>query len=420
MVRAEYSKGSRDIVLVIPTGGGKTATGGTFAANGVARGNPVLWLAHRTELIDQAAETLRNLGLHVGEIQADRTRDTTAPVQVATVQTLAARGETPPAKIVVHDECHHTTAATFRGVKDRYPDAVHLGLTATPGRADGTGLNNVFTSMVAPTCISELIAGGWLVPCDVDAPERYSDSLSMDPVDAIREKARGQVIVFNSNVNAAKVLAGALNLAGITAGYVDGTQSDRMRRDTIARFKSGELRVLTNVYVLTEGFDHPPTETVMLARGCGSESTFLQMVGRGLRSAPGKSRALLIDLMGCVHKHGLPDEDRDYSLEGDPLKAKEARVPLRTCPECACVFRTKPKCPRCGFEFPAPRGPAVDTRAMSRIGAVDGKEKQLDAWERIVRNAKLRGFKPGWAAHRFRELFGFWPPRLFPRFEEVV
>lgn len=419
--RAVVLQGAKDVAIVIPTGGGKTRTAAAFCSFGVAKGSRVLWIAHRTELIDQAAATLRAEGLIVGEIQADRVRDPSAPVQVATIQTLASRsGERPKANLIVVDECHHSTAKTYRELREAYPDAVVIGLTATPQRADGTALGNVFSHMVAPVGIRQLIDEGFLVPCDVIAPSTRVDALSMDPLEAIQKHGRGQIIAFCATVNEAKILAGRANLAGITSGYVDGTQNERQRTDAIARFRSGEIRLLCNVYVCTEGFDHPPTETCLLARGCGATSTYLQMVGRVLRSSPGKERALLIDLMGIVHEHGLPDEDREYSLEGSALKTKEKPTSLRTCPQCAAVFRPKPTCPRCQYVFPPPEARRVEARFVGRISAVVSRDDQLQLWTTLCRTAFDRGWKPGWAAYRFKERTGFFPPKNFPKFDEVT
>jgi superfamily II DNA or RNA helicase len=327
--------------------------------------------------------------------------------------------------VVVWDESHHATAATFRKVADRYPDALHLGLTATPERADGTALGNVFTKLVAPVGIAELVAAGHLVPCDVVGPPRMLDGLSQDPVEAVLEHAGGaQTVLFAATVGEAEEYARQLTARGVPAASVDGSMPSRRRDDVLARFARRELRVVTNVYVLTEGWDCPEASVCVLARGCGSVATYLQMVGRVLRPAPGKARALLVDLRGVVHQHGAPDEDRAYSLDGKAIREKEARLPLRQCPECGAVAKPRATCGRCGFAFPQPKRKAVEGVA---IGAVKGRPRSelIEAWRRLVLIARERKTKDGrpysptWAAVRFKEQFGFWPPRDFPRAHEV-
>ena len=152
----------------------------------------------------------------------------------------------------------------------------------------------------------------------------------------------------------------------------------------------------------------------MIARGCGSVSTYLQMVGRVLRPSPGKTSALLIDLCGVVHEHGLPTEDREYSLDGNPIKPRDRVTALRTCMECGATFRTKPECPRCGFEFPVREIRTIGT-SLNRVFAVVPTAEKRAVWDQLCAECVTRGYAPGWAAHKFRDRFGHWPATTFPR-----
>ncbi len=153
-VRAAVADGQRRICLVAPTGSGKTIIVAEIVRSGVERGRRVLFLAHRRELVAQAAEKLFNVGLSAGIIQAGCTPSPEYQVQIASVQTLHARAvrtrkiDPPPADLVVVDEAHHVRARSWRQILDLYPEAVVLGLTATPCRGDGRGLGNVFVVMV--------------------------------------------------------------------------------------------------------------------------------------------------------------------------------------------------------------------------------------------------------------------------------
>lgn len=422
-----YRAGSRAILLVMPTGAGKTITGLRFAIGAVEKGNRVVWLAHRRELVQQAASRLASAGVPHGVIYDGKpSTNPNAAIQVASLWTVAKSSAALPADVLIWDEAHHTVASTFLAVRARYPAAFHLGLTATPERADGTALGDVFERMVAPVTVPELIEAGHLVPCDVIGPARVTDTLSMDPADAVETYAKGrQTVVFAANRAECEQITDALNARGIRSAFVDGTMAVRRREEALRAFAAREIQVIVNVYVLTEGWDVPETAVCVLARKCGATGTFLQMVGRVLRPAPGKERALLVDLCGVVHQHGLPDEAREYSLDGKPIKRTEGRLALRQCPECGGVDKPKPICGRCGFKFPPPKRREVERTELARVN-VPPRAQLIKEWEALVLTARSRTtrdgkpYSPKWAALRFKEQFGFWPPRDFPRAHEVA
>lgn len=410
------------VLLVIPTGGGKTKTAVNCVFAAVSRGLRVLWIVHRRELAAQARDRMLRDGIErVGIILDGRpSTDPDAPVQIASAQTLASNGSRPPADLLVWDEAHHCVAETFRAIAAAYPRAYHLGLTATPERSDGTALGNVFSHLVAPVSIRELIDSGTLVPCDVIGPAKATSALSTDPLEAYRAHAGEQrAVVFIDSVAAARELAARFNEAGIPAGFVDGSQPVAERESVLQRFKSGALRVVCNVYVLTEGYDDPSLPVCILARGCGSAGMFLQIVGRVLRAAPGKSRATLIDLRGAVHRHGLPDEDRAYSLEGKPIRKANDAIKLSRCKDCGAVFRVATTCPRCGAQIASDKRQSVKASKLGKIARVATSEEKLAAWKRFCLHAREYGWKPGAAAHRFKAVFGHWPDRSLPTYERV-
>lgn len=389
--RQQYREGSRAILIVMPTGGGKTITAATFARNAIEKGRSVQWLAHRTELVAQARKTLLRLG---------------ARCEVDSVWTLARRPH-KPADVVIWDEAHHCTAETFRTVQARYPEALHIGLTATPQRADGVALGNVFTSLVCPVSIPELIDGGFLVPSDVIAPAKRTKNPAQTTEQALAEYcADGPTIVFVETVDEARRLAREVP----SCGYVSGDQSEAERDAAIKAFKRGETRILANVFVLTEGFDHPPTKNIILARGFGSVSTYLQCVGRGLRPSEGKKMCTIVDLYGCVHEHGMPDEEREYSLDGEGLSRKKPES-LRRCVQCGAVDRPgKPTCTRCGYVFPPPELKPVRKSDIARVSPAQRKD-HYDRWLHLHAVGVARGYKPGWAKVAFKEETGYWPSR---------
>lgn len=419
-VRAAWGEGARRVVLTIPTGGGKTRTGAAL----ITPGERTLWLAHRIELIAQATEALRAAGLDVAPLSS-RTRDMWAPVQVALLDTLVARrGVRPPADLVVMDECHHAAARTYADVLAAYPDARHLGLTATPQRSDGKPLGAHYERIVVGAQYSDLLALGHLVPCRVASTspaEGYLGSaLAQPPLAAWRAMPEGprQTFAFAASVELAHQYAAEFEADGIPSAAIDGKTPADERAEIIARFRDGAITVLWNVYVLTEGVDVPAASCCLLARGVGHAGPYLQMVGRVLRPAPGKVDARLIDLSGAVHVHGLPMCDREYALEGRAIRA--VGEALKNCPQCgACIPSAQSPCPDCGYVWPraviAP--PKVYDLALQwAIEQAGGDATAVPAdakrreWDRLVREMKARDWSIGFVAREYERVFAEKPP----------
>lgn len=359
-LRRSYQRGKRAPCLVLPTGGGKTIVAAAIIQGALALGNRTLFVAHRRELIGQTVDKLSRAG--IWDVRVIRAADDTgrpdAPVIVGSIQTLTMPrwlGRLPQADLVVPDECHHLVAARWRTLADAYPRARLLGLTATPERADGKALGDVFDDLIIGATVRELADAGHLVPCRVYAPPEQldSDQLALDPVGAYQQHGDGRrAIVFCVTVAHAEQVAQAFNAAGITAAVVVGTSPAEERATALRRFGAGDIRVCVNVNVLTEGFDDPPVACCILARKPQHAGTFLQMAGRVLRPAPGKTRATLIDLCGSVHDHGPPDLEREYSLDGKAISGA-VRDRIRQCPTCGAVFLVGPQaCPECGAVMP--------------------------------------------------------------------
>ncbi len=425
-VRAAYRAGARRIVLVAPTGAGKTAMGVGVVAGALRKGRRILWLAHRRELVGQASARLDSIGArdHGILLAGDARANPKAAIQVGSVQTLTARGEAPPADIIILDEAHHAVAATWRDLAAAYPNAeMVLGLTATPERGDRTPLGDVFQALVAEIKMAELLEGGFLVPCDVLGPGAYQDDLAWEPIDALlthgrrRDGSLRPSILFGSSVKHAQELAVEARRRGLRAECVDGATSVDKREASLAAFAAGRLDVITNVFVLTEGFDCPAAEVVVVARGCSATGTLLQMIGRVLRPSPstGKARALWLDLRGLAWVHGLPSDERTYSLTGRAIRssaaANEDLTPLRQCGACAAVFRWAPECPRCGARQPPRPAPKVKRAPLAEINAarVIPDETKKKKFDELAATCRARGYAPGWVGMRFKSIYGHWP-----------
>ena len=322
-VRAHWARKRRSVCVVAPTGAGKTRIGEELILD-----EPTVWCAHRRELITQTASRLavRFGAKEVGIVMPGEYPTPAARVQVATVQTLLARGDRPKAKTLVLDEAHHYAAEDWRQLVDAYPRARVLGLTATPERLDGAPLGDIFDELVVAASYSELIANGWLVPARVYRPATtLGNDLAQDPVTAWRLYSEGsRTFVFCGRVAVAHAWAQRFRDVGVRAAVVDASTPKTERDETLALFKRGTVRVIVNVNTMTEGVDVPEARTIILARAFGHVGSYLQAAGRGLRSAFEKRDMILIDLVGASLRHGLPTDDRTYSLSGRPISAPGA------------------------------------------------------------------------------------------------
>ncbi len=446
-VRAAYQAGARAVLLVAPTGAGKTVMFGYVASQTAARGKRVLVLAHRQELIRQASRKLTETGVPHGIIAPGHTA-TRDLVQVASVQTLGRRlGDRryPDGyDLIVVDEAHHAVAGQWRDVVDAFPNARLLGVTASPERLDGRGLGiaagGVFETMVLGPSVSDLIGGGFLSPVRIFAPAEapdlsgvrtrggdfeakgLSDAMSKPQVvgDAVvhyRRHANGQpTICFSPSVAHAEAMAEAFKGAGYRARAASGSTLMAERNSAISGLASGETQVLCAADLVSEGLDIPAVSAVILLRPTKSLGLYLQQVGRGLRPAPGKTHLVVLDHAGNTLRHGPPEMPRAWSLEGRPKKAKKADEdvpPARQCTECFAVHAPAPQCPECGHVYP------VTSREIEHVEgelhdvtdsltARWGKHRPLSQVLREAKDedlkaiAKARGYHPRWVNHVIR------------------
>lgn len=420
-VREAMRAGKRRVVLVIPTGGGKTRIGADIVRQAVARGSRVLWLAHRTELIDQTARTLIEYGLEVGVLAASSALAVaaSAPVQVCSIQTLLARQLRPPAELIIWDEAHHASegAEEWASLLDAYKGVAMLGLTATPERGDGKGLAPLFEAIVVGVTVRALTEAGYLAPCEVVRPAVLlkPNHLAQTPLDAYRKAANGmQGFLFARNVDEAQAYAAEFSAAGIPALAISAGTKAAERTAALEMFRAGVIKILANVYIFTEGTDLPMAQVCILARGASSPGIYLQMVGRVLRPHPGKTAAMLIDLRGISHIHGMPEDERVYSLEGKAIALAESS-PCKVCS--AALPGGAYPCAACGYMPEAGEGdPAeteVDNVALVKF-ARKIAESRAQRWEtcvRWVRQAKWSGHKIGYVRHKWRAVYGAEIPR---------
>lgn len=421
LVRGAFRDGGKRVVLVVPTGGGKTRIGSAIAERAIMRGRRVLWLAHRTELIEQTAKTLHEHGLSVGVIAASSAWpiDLAAPIQVASIQTLLARDIRPDAQLVIPDECHHISesAPQWASLFESYAGVPTVGLTATPERGDGSGLAPVFDRLVVGTTVRALTADGHLVPCEVVRPGRLlkPGNLAQEPLAAYQEHTPGQQgFLFAKSVEEAQQYADQFSAAGIrTACIHAGTKPDD-RAVALELFKQGVVRILSNVYIFTEGTDLPQASVCILARGASTAGIYLQMVGRVLRPHRSKTKATLIDLRGVSHVHLMPEDERLYSLEGKGITSSE----VAKCKVCSQALGTAGyPCAGCGYAPEAgdngANGSEVTNDPLVKYARMiaQGPQQRFETLVRWLRAADAKMHKRSSVAHKWRAVYGTPPER---------
>lgn len=334
---ARLEKGKK-VMMQLPTGGGKTAVFSQIANHYLSQGRSVLVIAHREELILQARSKLRKItGMQPGIVKAGHDLTLDAMVQIASIQTLAARNslELKPELIIV-DEAHHAPSRSYRNVLRRFDGAELLGVTATPWRADRKGFPD-FDELVCGPTVRELIKDGWLcayrlfgdpnpMPADVKrvggdfsisqlAQRNNIKTLSGQIVSTWQEHSPGKkTLVFAINVDHSKAIAARYNAAGIKAVHLDATAKQCDRAQVLKDFENDKIQVLTSVGLFSEGLDIPSLEVVQVARPTQSLALWLQMAGRALRPCAGKVEALIIDHTDNWRRLGRPCVDRLWTL----------------------------------------------------------------------------------------------------------
>jgi superfamily II DNA or RNA helicase len=455
-LRWSFHHGSRRTVLYAPTGAGKTVIAAQIVKGAVDKGRQVIFLAHRRELVNQASDKLIKFGVEHGILMSGEVPYGATDVQVVSIDTFRARCintdklPLPRADVIIVDEAHRSLAKTYLKIFDLYPDAMVLGLTATPIRSDGKGLGHVYEDMVFCPTIRRLTELGHLVPVRTFAPTipdltgvsvKRGDydpkeleaalnkrSLVGDVVSHWFRLAESRpTIVFASGVKHSVNLRDEFVRQGVPAAHVDGETPITQRNQIISELKVGKIKVVCNYGVLTEGFDEPTLSCCILARSTKNLGLYLQMAGRTLRPSDKKEDTILIDHSGNVYEHGFVSDEHDWVLaEGKALKDSneerqkklDERKPI-TCVKCASVYTGQRVCPFCGH-VPEKRGEWVESRSGDLMEVREekrrtAKKREFTTDEKRCWFAQLKGYaemngkKPGWAAHTFRAKFGVWP-----------
>lgn len=437
-IRQAYGQGCKAPLLVAPTGSGKTVLFSFIAWQAAMKGNRTLILVHRQELLSQTSRTLARFDVEHGLIAPGATL-TDDLVQIASVQTLVRRLDrlTWQPTLIVVDEAHHTTADTGHGrILAHFDGAKVLGVTATPERLDGKGLGvaagGYFDTLVMGPTVGALVEQGYLSRPVVYAPKTQLDlsgirtlagdydrgalaalmdkpAIHGDAVSHYRRHCDGAPsIAFTVSVAHAEHVAEAFRQAGYQAASIDGTLDDRTRRQRIEDLGSGRLHVLTSCELIGEGVDVPIVGGAILLRPTQSLALCLQQIGRALRPADNKARAVILDCVGNVLRHGHPLEDRAWSLDAKPRRQRKGGKPegeerVKVCPDCAAIHSPAPSCPECGHAYPQARqveqvdGDLTEIAPDDRRLAARREQARCQTLDDLRNLAAARGYRPAWA-----------------------
>lgn len=393
-----------------------------------ARGKRVLFLVHRQELCDQITRTFAAWG-------ADMSLTDIMMVQTATLRL----DKLAVPDLIITDEAHHATADTYTRIYNYFPDVPRIGFTATPVRLGQGGLGKVFDDLITSVTTKWLIENHFLAPYKYYSYKLADTSgLHVRGGDYIKSEVHGlmektaiygdtvetyrrlgqdkQTIVYCASVKASQETAEAFKRAGYASAHLDGETPSQARQEAVERFRRGEIRVLCNVDLFGEGFDVPDCGCVILLRPTKSLSLFVQQSMRSMRYKEGKE-ALIIDHVGNVFEHGLPDDPREWTLEAKKPKAKST-LHIRECPMCFGIIpATTAVCPICGYEFRPEERRVLEVvdGELTEITAEEIERRKLkklpyDAYrnmktfDELAAFAAARGYQWMWAVRKAHEM----------------
>lgn len=380
-VRQEIINGYKNVLMVSPTGSGKSAILSEIIKLATEKGSKVLFLVHRRNLVIQMCETLEKFGVDAGIIMAGIESDTCKAVQVGTYQTYGRRIQLEDSKffidadILVVDECHRSISKGFMEIMDLYKDKIIIGTTATPMRGDGRPLGKLYETIVDVVGVQELTDKGFLAPARYfDAPvdvkgikvargdydtkelEKRTNTKKLvgDVVQNWLKTAQNRpTIVFCVSVKHSVSVCSEFVSHGVSAIHLDARSSDEEREEAFRKMESGEATVLCNVALYQEGMDCPGISCVVMARPTKSLGLYRQCCGRGLRISEEYNDCIIMDHAGVIQEHGLLTDDVSWTLEGkdkayEEPKKKEKEKKTVKCIACAEVFEGTDTCPECG------------------------------------------------------------------------
>lgn len=417
-VRQAYRDGFKAPCVVLGCGGGKSVIVAEMARRTTLKGNRVLFIVHRQELCDQIKRTFEWWGVDM------------RLCRVGMVQTICRRvGKIHPPALIITDENHHSLARSYKKIYEAFPDARRVGVTATPVRLNGGGLGDVNDKLVIGVSTKWLIENHYLAPYEYFAPtvadltglhvqhgeyvteevvkKLNNSAIYGDVISYYRKLSDGkQAICYCASIEHSKAMAEQFNASGIPAAHIDGETPKLERGNIVRRFRSGEIKILCNVDLISEGFDVPDCNTAILLRPTKSLTLYIQQSMRCMRYKPGKT-AIIIDHVGNYARFGLPDMDREWDLtpKKPGKKKEEPEIKVRQCPHCFFTHDYAPVCPHCGYVYPI-KERTLDEIKTAHLEQIKGivldysTPEECGTMDELQAYARNHGYKPGWAFYQ--------------------
>ena len=425
-VSKSWRTGHRAPCIVLPCGGGKSVIVAEMAKRTAYGGKYVLFLVHRRELCEQILRTFLWWGVDMRY------------VRIMMVQTACNRlGKIPEPALIITDENHHSKAASYRKIYGYYNSAYRVGVTATPVRLDGSGLIDVNDDLVVGVSAKWLIENHNLAPYDYYAPAvadlsavrvkcgeydaKQAEKVMLeskvygDVISYYRRFAGGQqAVCYCTTVKHSQAMAAQFCAAGIDAAHIDGQMKKAERAKIVEDFRRGAIDILCNVDLISEGFDVPDCSCVIMLRPTQSLTLFIQQAMRCMRYRRGK-RAVILDHVGNYARHGMPDDDREWTLEGKPKRRgmKQETEPEEryiTCMKCYAVIAGDADiCPYCGAEIEKKQRNPIRQEQSTELVKITGftvntkTPAECRSYQELLEYAKVMGYKPGWAYYQAKQ-----------------
>lgn len=437
--RNAIAQGAKGVLVQSPAGSGKSVVIAEIAKLTINNGGRVMFLVHRKELVEQITKSFVQHEVDMNKVRIDtviKTRNRLSTIEEPT--------------LIITDETHHSRAKSYREIYDYFPNAWRLGFTASPWRMSGKGFEDIYDVMIHGKSVEWLIEHNSLAPFDYysvtltdldklkksstgdytkkSMDEATSNAVYGDAVEHYKELANGQqAILYAHSVEASKEFTQAFNDKGIPAVHADAKTPKTEREAIMSGFRNSEFQVLCNVDLISEGFDVPDCNVVILLRPTASLVLHIQQSMRSMRYQPNK-KATIIDHVANYTRHGIPTTEHEWTLEDRATKGSGKTsgntIPLKECTNCFGVVESKVlKCSLCGHEFEVEINEleTVDTK-LEKIDQVSFKtdyEKikwaskstdELETVEDYVKYAEAKGYKKTWIKFQHPELKAMsWP-----------
>ena len=463
-VRDSIRRGNRSVIIQAPCGTGKTIIAAYIIQQALAKGKRVIFLVHFRQLAYQAVARFKEFGMGdtVGMIMAGEPEHLDRPIQIISVQTYGRRLALADltinrwfkqADLIVYDEAHSSVAKTRKAILDLYKDtSIIIGLTATPCRADGRPLGGVYEDIISCSSIRALTKDGYLVPMRYYSAEHLPDLTNISTVAGdynkkelgkrvdkaklvgdilenwLRIAGDRQTLIFATNVKHSRNIKKQFIEAGIACEHIDAHTPDDERQEALEQLRVGDLQVITNVGVYSEGADLPWVSCIIVAKPTKSLARWIQMAGRGLRPWEGKEYCILIDHTGNVYDHGFLDEEVEWTLSGKEKAWKKVKKEVKekvvmTCAECQNLFYGH-TCPQCGLKVKDYSKKITTAEAelheltKSKVKKKKKSKKEFTIEEKqrfygqLLYHRITKGYREGWIYNQYKTKFKVVPTNM--------